>query len=127
MSAQTLSNNAKSPSMRGLTGISFSFVNGNDLHQESGYKSQDGIKLRKCGVNHRIGLHIVSLRDAHNTVGTNLSLTDGGKQAYQTNTETHTKPQGTCFSRHLAEVEQKGQEAVKSLCGRKRGKNHITS
>ena len=61
-----------------------------NLHHQCCYQSQDGIKFRKGGINHRIGLHVMSLSNAHNTVRTNLPLTDAGNHTYQTDSQTDT-------------------------------------
>lgn len=98
---------------------------GGNLYQESGYEGQDGIEFRQGGIDHGIGLHVVTLRYTYDTVGTNLTLTDGGEEANQSYTDTYTTPQQGILS-HLTKVKQEGQEAVKALCSRKSGKNHVS-
>ncbi len=50
---------------------------GMTLNHQSGNQGQDGVEFRQSGVDHGVGLHIVTLSDTHDTVGANLSLTDG--------------------------------------------------
>ena len=45
-------------------------------HQRS-YECEDGVELRKSGVDHGVGLNVVSLRDTYDTVSADLTLTDG--------------------------------------------------
>ena len=97
-----------------------------NLYQEGGYKGQDGVELRQSGINHGVGLHVVSLRYSYNTVGTNLTLPDSGEEAYQTYANAYTTPQQRIFC-HLTKVQEESQETVKTLCSGKSGKNHVCS
>ena len=47
------------------------------LHHQSTNQTQNCVEFRESGVDQGVGEHIVSLADAHDTVGTNLTLTDG--------------------------------------------------
>ena len=57
------------------------------------YQRQNSVEFRKRGVNHCIGLYVVSLGNTHNTASTNLSLTDSGEQAYQPHTQSDAQHQ----------------------------------
>ena len=79
------------------------------LYQEGSYEGQDSIELRQSSINHGVGLHIVTLRNTDDTVGTNLTLTDGREKANQSDTDTYTTPQQRIFC-HLLKCRKKARK-----------------
>ena len=65
-------------------------LNRKDEHQGA-HQSEDGVELGKGGVDEGVGLDVVSLGDAHYTVGAYLSLADGGDQADDADSDTDTE------------------------------------
>ena len=85
---------------------------------KGGHETENCEEFRVCGINHGLGLHVVSLRHSDDTVGTYLSLTDCGEKADKTYAESYTEKYRTFSSEVLAEPHEEGHETVKALCGR---------
>lgn len=47
------------------------------LHHKCTHEGEDGVELRKCGIDKGVGEHVVSLAHTYDTVCANLTLTDG--------------------------------------------------
>ena len=56
---------------------------GMTLDHERCNESKNCVELRESGVDHGVGLDVVALADAYDTVGADLTLTDGGHEAYE--------------------------------------------
>ena len=96
------------------------------LHHQCANQTQNCVEFRESGVNQGVGEHIVSLADTDDTVGANLTLTDGRNHADQADAETDTEDDETVFrcSTHLAEKHEERHKSVDTLCCRKCRQNH---
>ena len=95
------------------------------LNHKGSYEGKDGVELRKGGVDHSVGLNVVTLADAHDTIGTYLTLTDGREKANQTHCEADAEKKRSLSSEVLASLHEEGYEAVETLGGRHSRENHI--
>ena len=93
---------------------------------QGGDKGQDGVELRQGRVDECIGQDIVSLGEADDTVGADLTLADGRDEADKADSETDTEQDSPVSGEILAEPHQECHETVEALCGRKCRKDHIT-
>ena len=96
------------------------------LHHQSAHKAQDSVELRQSGVNQRVGEHVVTLAHADDTVGANLTLTDGRNHADQAHAEAHAEDDETLrrVSLHLAQQHEECHKAVDALRGRQCRQHH---
>ena len=94
-------------------------------------KAQDSVELGKSGVDQRVGEHVVTLADADDTVGTDLTLTDGRDHTGETHAEAHAKDDealrrvlGCNSLLHLAQQHEEGHKAIDTLGGRQCRQHH---
>ena len=98
----------------------------NDEDEDHGAcQAQNGVEFGKGGVDVGVGLHVVPLGDAHDAVCANLSLTNTGKQANETNSETNAKAQCALRCEVLAHPHQESYESIQTLRSGKRRKDHV--
>ena len=102
------------------------YKNQDRLDQEGGDQREDGVEFRVSGEDHRVGLDVVALTDADDTVGADLTLADAGEQADQSHAETDAEEQRAVGRDILAgDPDDEGQEAVQALRGGHGGKDHV--
>ena len=96
------------------------------LHHQSADKTQDSVELGKSSINQGVGKHIVTLTDAHDTIGTNLPLTHSGDHTDQTHAKTHTEDDKSVFriGLHLAQQHEESHETIDTLGSRQCRQHH---
>jgi hypothetical protein len=85
------------------------------LYKECCYEGKDGVELRQSGIDHGVGLYVVTLSHTPDTIGTNHALTDGREEAYKTYAQTNAKPKCGVLC-NLPVVKQVAEESVQTLC-----------
>ena len=50
------------------------------MREDGAYKAKDGVEFREGGVDEGVGDNVVTLGDAYDTVGADLTLTDTGDE-----------------------------------------------
>ena len=102
------------------------------LHEEyrekTSYETEDGVELRKSGVDEGVCHHVVALGHSHDTVGADMALADAREEAYETYSETYTEAEHRVVHKPLVALEQPDEEcheSVETLCCRKGGENHV--
>ena len=75
-------------------------------------QAEDGVEFRESGVDQRVGEHVVALGHAHDTVGADLALTDGGKQTGNSDGDADAEAEGAGYGagRELAEQDEEGDK-----------------
>ena len=98
-----------------------SFVRLEDsLHHQGTDKAQNCVEFWESGVDKGVGEHIVALAHTDDTVGADLTLTDGRDHTDQADAETDTEDHETVFRicLHLAEKHEECHETVDTLGSR---------
>ena len=86
--------------------------------QDGTYQTQNCVEFRESGVDEGVSDNIVTLGDAHDTVGAYLALTDAGDKAGKTCGDANTEANPTAevaagvFTHH----NQESYKAVDTLC-----------
>ena len=87
------------------------------MRHDGANQAQNCVELRESGVDEGVGDNVMTLGNAHNTVGAYLALTDAGNHAGKTNGKADTEAEHTAdgaageFTKH----DEEGNEAVDAL------------
>ena len=97
---------------------------------EGAYETEDGVELRKSGIDERVGLDVMSLADANDTICADLSLTDGGEKTHKSHSKTDAEEYRTISDKvefvHQ-EPHEETHEAVDTLGGREGRQDKVTA
>ena len=97
--------------------------------QNENEQAEDGVELGEHGEHHCRTESVVTCADSANTVGTNLSLTDGAEESHEAKSQTYTEDGASCghcdFGCHFRVQHEEADETVQTLRRGQSGQAHV--